>query len=299
MKFMYDILKAISHVLPDKMYLRLKYLWIMKKPLHLNNPKTFNEKLQWLKLYDRDPKYRDIVDKYEAKKYITNILGPEYIIPTYGIWNSFDDIPFSDLPTKFVLKCTHDSGGIVVVRDKATFDFEAAKEKINKSLARDFYWVGREWPYKGLPRRIIAEKYMENPSDGPELIDYKFYCFNGVPRYLYVSQGLENHATASMSFLTTDWKFAPFGRNDYKPLKELPTRPTNYEEMFSIASTLSKGYMFIRVDLYSVGGKTYFSELTLSPCSGYMPFAPEDWDLRLGDELVIKKPSVFSRRLFL
>lgn len=124
---------------------------------------------------------------------------------------------------------------------------------------------------------------------GTELIDYKFYCFNGVPKYLYVSQGLENHATASISFLTVDWKFAPFGRSDYKPLESLPEKPANFEEMYDLACKLSKGFMFLRVDLYSIGGKTFFSELTFSPCSGYMPFQPEEWDLKLGNELILDK----------
>lgn len=163
---LHDKLRKASHLIPDKMYLRIKYCLIMKKPLHLEHPKTFNEKLQWLKIYDRKPIYSSMVDKYEAKEYVSNKVGSEYIIPNYGVWDSFDDIDFSKLPSQFVLKCTHDSGGLVVVRDKRSLDMVAARKKISNSLNQDFYWIGREWPYKGIKPRVIAEKYMEEPGGG-------------------------------------------------------------------------------------------------------------------------------------
>lgn len=282
---LHDLLRKASRIIPDEMYLRLKYFWIMKKPLHLNNPRTFNEKIQWLKIYDRDDIYHTMVDKYDVKQYVANIIGEAYIIPTYGTWDSFDEIEFEKLPNQFVLKCTHDSGGLVVVRDKNTMERKKGKEKIEKSLKQDFFWIGREWQYKGLKPRIIAEQYLDAGKEG--IIDYKFYCFNGEPKYLYVSQGLENHATARISFLTVKWELAKFGRSDYKPFEKIPEKPANYDEMLEIARMLSKGIRFIRVDLYSINGKTYFSELTLSPCSGFMPFDPDDWDLKLGKELKI------------
>lgn len=202
------------------------------------------------------------------------------------IWDSPDDINIDELPDKFVLKCTHNSGGIVICRDKESFDFAASKKKLEKAFKHNYFWLGREWPYKNVKPRIIAEEYMEDEGgDKIGLTDYKFYCFDGVPKYLYVSSGLENHATARISFLTLDWKFAPFGRSDYKPFEELPRKPENLQAMIETAKNLSEGFPFLRVDLYEIKGKIYFSELTLSPCSGMMPFSPKEWDERLGLEL--------------
>ena len=409
----------------DEKYLKLMFRARMGRKLNLKNPQTFNEKLQWLKLYDRKPEYSDMVDKYEAKRYVADRIGEEYIIPTLGVWDSFDEIDFSSLPNQFVLKCTHDSGGLVICKDKANFDIDEARRKINRSLANDYYLWGREWPYKNVKHRIIAEKYMEDsktselrdykiftfdgvakalfiaanrqtgkttadyfdmdfkpldftwgyphskvlPSkpdcfdemikvaeclakgtaelrvdfyevngkayfgemtffDGsgfdkfdPEewdakfgkliklpisngggyavihngwviwvhlqkrvgLIDYKFYCFNGVPKYLYVSQGMDNHATARLSFATINWELAPFGRSDYPQMEELPEKPKHFGEMLDLAKKLSNNHPFLRVDLYEIDNHVYFSELTFSPCDGFMPFNPKEYDLKLGE----------------
>ncbi|MCD8038933.1 MAG: hypothetical protein LUE96_07610 [Lachnospiraceae bacterium] len=248
----------------------------------LENPRTFNEKLQWLKLHDRKPIYTTMVDKYEAKRYVAHLIGEEYIIPTYGVYDCFDEIDFDGLPKRFVLKCTHDSGSVIICRDKETFDRESAKKKLEDSLKRNFYWMGREWPYKDVKPRIIAEQYMADAD-----VDYKFFCFNGVPKYLYVSQGLEDHETASISFLTLDWEFAPFGRSDFKSFMKFPHKPVHYEEMIDVAKILSKGHHFLRVDLYEINGCVYFSEFTFTPCCGWMPFEPPIWDEKLGDMLDI------------
>ena len=269
-------------VLPDKAYLKIRYRLAMGRKLDLENPKTFNEKLQWLKLYDRKPEYTRMVDKYEAKKYVAEKIGEEYIIPTLGVWDRFDDIDFDSLPDQFVLKCTHDSGGLVIVRDKGALDKAAAKKKIEKSLKKNYYYAGREWPYKDVKPRILAEAYLEERSS-VSLHDYKFYCFHGEPKFLYLSEGLENHATARISFLTLEWEFAEFGRSDYAPLQELPPKPEQFPKMLEIAQKLSAGKRFLRVDLYNIEDKIYFSELTFTPCSGHMPFKPQIWDERLGD----------------
>lgn len=284
--FSYLNQKFFNRLVPDALYVKSRYKKITGKKLNLKNPQSFNEKLQWLKLYDRNPIYSKMVDKYEAKKYVADIIGEEYIIPTLGVWDKFSDIDFDALPNQFVLKCTHDSGGLVICRDKRKLDKEKARKKINRSLKRNYYWGNREWPYKNVKHRIIAEDYLENIA-GQGLIDYKFYCFNGEPKYLYVSQGLENHATASISFLTLDWQFAPFRRNDYKPLEVLPEKPKNFDKMIELAKVLSKDVPFLRVDLYEVDGKIYFSELTFSPCSGMMPFNPPEWDLKLGEYITL------------
>ena len=280
---MKSLLKKILRIVPDKLYLTLYYFAKFKKILNLKSPKTFNEKLQWLKLFDRRDIYTTMVDKYEAKKYVGEIIGERYVIPTIGVWDRVDDIDFSSLPDQFVLKCTHDSGGLVVCRDKSALDWEKAKKTLAKSLNHQYYYEAREWPYKNVKPRIIAEAYMSDNEQKNGLIDYKFYCFGGVPKFLYISQGLEDHSTASISFLNLDWTFAPFQRGDYKGFKELPAKPKGYETMIKLAAELSRDTAFLRVDMYEIEHKIYFSELTLSPCGGMMNFKPDRWDAILGD----------------
>lgn len=274
--------------MPDKPYIKLIYWARMGKKCNLDHPQTFNEKLQWLKLYDRKPEYSLLVDKCEVKKYVAEKIGEEYIIPTLGVWDSFEQIDLGGLPDQFVLKCTHDSGGLVICRDKSKLDIVAAKKKMTQSLRRNYFLHGREWPYKNVKPRIIAEAYMEDGSM-QGLRDYKFYVFNGEIKYLYVSQGLENHATAKISFLTPEWEFAPFGRSDYKPFEELPIKPKNYDTMKNIVLKLSQGLRFIRIDLYDICGKVYFSEMTFYPVSGLMPFLPEEFDEVLGEGLCLSE----------
>lgn len=274
----------IFYLLSDSIYLRIRYFCILGKKLNIKNPKTFNEKLQWLKINDRNSLYTNMVDKYEVKNFVKNKIGEEYIIPTIGIYDSFDDINFDKLPEKFVIKCTHDSGGICICRDKQSFDKKRARKKINKTFRKNFFYSGREWPYKNVKPRIIIEKYMSN-GDEKELTDYKFFCFNGEPRYVYVSTGLENHETARMSFLDTNYEKMEFYRKDYKPFDELPKKPKEFKKMLEIAEIFAKDIPFIRVDLYEINEKIYFSELTFSPCSGFIPFEPEEWDEKIGELL--------------
>lgn len=279
--------KGLCNWVPDKLFLKLQYRAQMGKPLNLENPKTFNEKLQWLKLYDRKPEYTMMVDKYAVKEYVAGIIGEEYIIPTLGVWDAFDEIDFDSLPNQFVLKCTHDSGGLVICRNKSKLDIQAAKRKINKALKRNYYYCGREWPYKNVKHRIIAEAYMEDSEQTDGLRDYKFYCFNGTPKFLYISQGLENHNTAKISFLNLDWTKALFCRSDYDQFDVLPHKPQNYNEMLIIAKQLSEDIPFVRVDMYEIQKKIFFSELTFSPCDGMMPFEPKEWDGKIGDLLTL------------
>lgn len=278
--------------MPDSDYIKRLYKAKLGEYPDLDHPRTFNEKLQWLKLHDHRPEYSLLVDKYTAKEYVSSIIGEEYIIPTLGVWDQFEEIDFDTLPNQFVLKCTHDSGGLVICKDKAALDIGKAKKKIQKALRHRYYFEGREWPYKNVVPRIIAEKYMQDHSNdsGDEsdgLTDYKFYCFNGEPKYLYVSRGLDYHPTAEISFLNLDWSFAPFGRSDFKPFSELPKKPEKFNEMLDISRKLSNGIPFLRVDLYEVDGRVFFSELTFSPCSGMMPFSPKEYDLVLGNQLIL------------
>lgn len=296
------VILLVGRMLPDTIpadafYLKMLYRHYLGKKLNLKSPVTYNEKMQWLKLYDRRPEYTMMVDKYEAKKYVSKILGDEYVIPTLGVWDRYEDIDFSQLPDQFVLKCTHDSGGLVICTDKSHFDQMAAKRQMNHALKRKYYKNTREWPYKNVKPRIIAETYMENrSSDNDEqadynklncrkensLVDYKFYTFNGKCHFLYVSKGLENHETANISFLTTEWEFAPFRRKDYAPFKTLPDRPVNFKKMFELSEELAKSIPFLRVDFYEINGQIYFGEFTFFPCSGFIPFSPEEYDEKIG-----------------
>lgn len=282
-------IKKLLCWMPDKPYLQLYYLAKLKKVLHLKNPQSFNEKLQWLKLYDRKKVYTTMVDKHEAKKYVAERIGESYIIPTIGVWDRVEDIDFASLPEKFVLKCTHDSGGLIVCRDKSKLDLDKTKKILQRSLQNDFYLEAREWPYKNVKRRIIAESYMEDEKQKNGLTDYKFYCFDGKAEFLYISKGLEDHSVASISFLNLDWSFASFQRSDYKGFESLPEKPAGYETMLKLAAELSQGMSFLRVDLYEIGGRIYFSELTFTPCGGTMRFAPPEWDDKIGKLLTLPK----------
>ncbi len=274
--------KANKKKFSDEKFIKLEYYACIGKKLNLDNPQTYNEKLQWLKLYDRKPEYTTMVDKYAAKKYVADRIGEEYIIPTLGVWESFDDIDFDSLPNQFVLKCTHDSGGLAICKDKSTFDIQKAKEKIERSLKRDYFYVHREWPYKNVKKQIIAEEYMEDSSH-PELCDYKFYCFNGEPKFLYVSRGLSNHATANINYVSLDWEKEPFKRNDFAEFEELPPKPATFDQMIEFSKVLSKDIPFLRVDFYDINGKLYFGELTFSPGAGYTAFEPKEWDYKIGE----------------
>ena len=280
--------KGLFNWLPDKPYLKLRFRASMGKKLNLKNPQTFNEKLQWLKLNDRKPEYTMMVDKYESKKYVANIIGEEYIIPTLGVWDKFDDIDFDKLPDKFVLKCTHDSGGLVICKDKSKFDKRTAKLKIEKSLKHDYFKWGREWPYKNVKPRIIAEQYMED-SALHELRDYKFFCFNGVADCVMVCVGRSTGNT-KFYFYNKEWKLCRYnvlgksiiGNGDVK-------RPNNISDMFAIVEQLSQKIPFSRIDLYNVNQKIYFGEITFFPDSGFDPNLMPETDFYFGSKLNLKE----------
>lgn len=275
----------IKKLIPDRLYITMQYYRHFKKLPNLRNPKTFNEKLQWLKLHNKKDIYTTMVDKYLVKQYVSTIIGEEYIIPTYGVWNTAKEIDFDSLPKKFVLKWNHDSGSVFLCKDKERINRDAIVKKMDCYQSHNGYDYAREWPYKNVKPCIIAEQFLEAGEDG--LIDYKFYCFNGEPKFLYVSKGLDNHETASISFMTMDWQFAPYGRNDFKPFSELPEKPLNFDKMVEFAKKLSSGFDFLRVDMYSINNKIYFSELTFYPCAGYMPFSNPEHDLEVGNMLVL------------
>ena len=263
----------------DEAFLKRKFKLRMGYELDLDNPKTFNEKLQWLKLHDRDPLYTKLVDKYEVRKYIAEKIGEEYLIPLVGgPWNSPDEIDFDALPDQFVLKCTHDSGGVIICKDKSKLDILAAKEKLAKRLKRNYYWTNREWPYKDVPPRIIAEKYMEDETG--ELRDFKVFCFNGTPELVQVDYA--RFADHQRNIYSTDWKLTEFS-SLYRSNADVDIpRPQNLEEMLAIAAKLSKNMTEIRIDMYSISGRTYIGEITFFHEYGFGKISPEEWDGILG-----------------
>lgn len=265
----------------DERYLRLAYRIRMRKKLNLKNPQTFNEKLQWLKLYDRKSEYTMMVDKYEVRKYISEKIGEEYLIPLLGVWNSFDEIDFDKLPEQFVLKCTHDSGGLVICKDKSKLDMDAVKRKINRCFEKNFYYHGREWPYKDVKPRIIAEKLMVDES-GTELKDYKFFCFDGKPECLFIATD-RPHDT-KFDFYDMEFNHLPFTNGHPNADKEIK-RPAGMDEMVEIAKKLSEGMPHVRIDFYDINGRVYFGEITFFHWSGLVPFEPEEWDYKLGEKI--------------
>ena len=291
-KFRFSIFasRGIYNRLSDENFLKKAYKIKMGKSLNLNDPKTFNEKLQWLKLYDRNPLYTTLVDKYEVKKYIADKIGEEYIIPTLGVWDSFDDIDFDSLPNQFVLKCTHDSGGIVVCRSKSELDIDKARKKMSKNIKRNFFWYTREWPYKNIKPRIIAEKYMED-SQTEELRDYKFFCFNGEVKALFIaSERQKKGEEVKFDFFDADFNHLPI-RQGHPNASVPPEKPKRFEEMKSLAQKLSKDIPHVRIDFYEANQQVYFGEMTFYHFSGTTPFQPEEWDYKFGDWITLNKQS--------
>ncbi|WP_242871700.1 ATP-grasp fold amidoligase family protein [Acetanaerobacterium elongatum] len=243
----------------------------MGKPLHLNPPVTFNEKLQWLKLYNRNPEYTKMVDKYEVRKIVEEKIGAQYLIPLLGVWNSADEIDFDSLPSQFVLKCTHDSGSVIVCKDKASLDIPAIREKLKKSLRRKYYYFGREWPYKNVPHKVVAEQFILDGKGLATLTDYKFYCFNGVVDSVMLCLDRDTGDT-KFYFFDENWNLRRYNlRGKAAPEGFTLPKPKGMDRMFEIARILSKGIPYVRVDLYNCDGDIFFGELTLFPQSGFDP----------------------------
>lgn len=271
----------LAQLLPDKIYLQIYYRRIFGRKLNLKEPKTFNEKIQWLKLYDRNPTYSKMVDKYEAKNYVENKIGKEYIIPTLGVWEEFDKINFSELPNQFVLKTTHDSGGVVIVKDKDKMNLVKTKKIIEDSLNNNYYLQGREWPYKNVKHRIIAEKYMVDES-GYELKDYKFFCFNGIAKVMFIASDRQNtNEETKFDFFDMEFNHLPF-TNGHPNSNKIIIKSKSFEKMKKLAEILSEGIPQVRIDFYDINGNIYFGEMTFSHWSGFVPFIPDEWDYRLG-----------------
>ena len=275
------LFRKLSRLIPDRIYLQIVYFKHFRRFINFNNPKTFNEKIQWLKLNYRNEEYTKLVDKYRVKQYITKLIGEEYVIPTLGVWNNVDDIDFKSLPEKFVLKCNNDSGGIVICKNKKDFDEAKAKSFLKERLKNNGYWYGREWPYKNVKPCIIAEKYMED-SISKDIKDYKFFCFNGSMEFfdIDIDRFIEHRA----NYYDRNGNFFPFGKTycppDYTKKIEMPK---NLDKMIELAETISHNTVLSRIDFYEIDGQVYFGEITFYPGSGFSPFTDEKWDYKLGD----------------
>mgnify|MGYP002672846318 CR=1 FL=1 len=287
--FMAAIIQNFFGWLPDKTYLQLLYRFKMGHRLDLNHPKTFTEKIQWLKLYNRRPEYTLMVDKYAVKKYVADIIGEKYIIPTLGVWDKPEDIDWDALPNEFVLKTTHGggSGGVVICKDKKTFDRNKAILTLRDSMNSDIYRSLREWPYKDVKKRVLAEKYMA-PKDmvnNPiyDLSDYKFFCFNGEPKYCQVIR--DRHSKESIDFYDMNWRHQefvglnPIASNGINPVP----RPLLLDDMICICHKLSENMKFVRIDMYVIDNRIYFGEITFYPASGMGLFNPDKWNEELGN----------------
>ena len=286
-RFLLSVISRLYFLFPERVYLYIRYYLIMGKALHLDNPKTMNEKMQWLKLYNRKSEYTQMVDKVLAKGFVAKKIGEEYIVPTLGVWKHFDEIDFDALPNQFVLKTNHSGGntGVVICKDKKEFDYHSAKKKLERSLKSDISRKLVEWPYRNIERRILAETFL-----GDDLTDYKFYCFDGeVDVVLNCIDRQSGHPR--FYFFDKNWELRRLNKSG----KEAPEgftlpKPEGLDEMFRIASVLSEGIPFARVDLYSINGKIYFGEITFFPDSGFDCNRLPEADLYFGEK--IKLPSV-------
>lgn len=287
LKWRLDKMGVFNH-LSDEKYLKFCYFLRIGKKLNLDNPKTFNEKLQWLKINDRNPRYINMVDKYEVKKYIETTIGLEYVIPTFGIYNSFQEINFEKLPKHFVIKCTHNSGGVVVVNDKDKINTKELKKKFNRMLKQNFFYVGREWPYKNIVPRIIIEENIQEEDSKEQIKDYKIMCFNGEPKCSFVCSNRNAESGLCVNFYDYNWQPMPFERHYPKNKQEIE-KPSQYNKMLELAKKLSKDIPFVRVDFYQKEEQIYFGELTFYPGSGMEEFTPDEWDEKLGKWIELPK----------
>ena len=288
-RFLINANLGLYNKMLDEEYLKRKFRAAMGYELSLKDPKTFSEKLQWLKLYDRKPEYTMMVDKYRVREYVSKTIGEEYLIPLLGMWEDPEDIDFDALPERFVLKCNHNSGqGMCVCKDKSKLNVQKVKKELKKGLRQDYYLTGREWPYKDVKRCVIAEQYMED-SGTVELRDYKFFCFNGEVKMLYIATDRQAVCKETkFDFFDMDFNHLDF-TNGHPNATVVPEKPTQFQKMKELAEKLSQGIPHVRVDLYEVDGRIYFGELTFSHWSGMEAFEPMEWDHKIGRWLTLPK----------
>ena len=282
MKF---ILIKLSRFIPDSLYLKLIFYKNIRTVLNLKDPVSFNEKLQWLKIHDRNPEYTTLVDKYEVRNHIKETIGGKYLIPLLGVWSNAAEIDFEKLPNQFVLKCNHDSKSVVICKDKSKLNIQKTRKKLNKCLKQNAYWYGREWPYKNVKPSIIAEEYLEEDNN-QTLIDYKALCFNGKVKYFQVHCG-RGSANYTLDFYDEKWNHMNI-ELDVKCTEVPLERPIFFEEIIFLSELLAKNLIHVRVDWYFVKGQLYFGEITFFDGSGFIPFINIQDDILLGDLIDIR-----------
>lgn len=275
---------GVYNRLSDETFLKYSYRIHMGTELDLEDPKSFNEKLQWLKLHNRRPEYTTMADKYEMRAWVEERVGPGHTVPVLGVWDDPEEIDFDSLPDQFVLKCNHNSGlGMYICRDKAKLDKEKAIQGLRKGLKQNYYLSCREWPYKDVKRRVIAEEYLKN-GDDKDLTDYKFFCFQGEPKVMYITK--ENSGLPGMDFFDMDFNHLDLCMED-RPAEVLPEKPEQFDKMKEIAARLSAGVPQLRVDFYLVEDHIYVGELTFFHGGGMTKITPEYWADRFSEWLVL------------
>lgn len=279
------LFKLLEPFMSDEAFLKMIYPFYIGERLNLCNPQTFNEKIQWLKLYYFDERFTCFVDKARVKEYVEKVIGSKYVIPTIGVWNDFNDINFNLLPNRFVLKTTHGGGGdgVVICDNKSKLDFKSARKKLSRNLREDISSYFKEWPYRNVPRKIIAEELVVMPEE-QELLDYKLLCFNGSVRCAFVGSNRFKEGGVRTTYYDRNWKRLPFERSNPSEIAGIE-KPKHFEEMVDIAEKLSIDIPFVRIDFYEANNQIYFGEMTFFPGSGFLAFNPKEWDKKLGDWL--------------
>ncbi|MBT2216478.1 glycosyl transferase [Virgibacillus dakarensis] len=277
---LYLLKYRLFRAVPDDLFVRLEYRLKMNKKLNLKNPKSFNEKLQWLKLNDLNPLYTNLVDKYKVREYVKEKIGEKYLVPIVGVYDKVDEIPFHKLLGNYVLKCTHDSGTVIIKNNSFNLSLVEVKQKLNKALSRNYYYEHREWPYKNVKPRVICEKLIKTKNGTPPR-DYKIFCFNGEPKLFFVASDRNNGGT-KFDFFDLEWNKYPF-KQHYPNSNYLIKKPKKWDEMLTLARKLSEGFIHVRVDFYlDSEDSIFFGELTFYHFSGIEKFEPDEYDFQIG-----------------
>lgn len=276
-----DLLIKFGKNMPDEKYIKKMYQLRIGKPLNLSDPKTYTEKLQWLKLYDRKPEYTVLQDKFAVRDYVSKTIGSEYLIPLLGVWNNAKAIDFSTLPNQFVLKCNHDCASVTICRDKEKFNYEQTIQKLNYCLNQNYYYSGREWAYKDIKPVILAEQYMEEDHQ-ETLTDYKFFCFSGKPKMVMLTSGEAHTRNRRNDLYDIDFNHLPIQRGNVQESDKVYTKPEGFETLVTLAEKLAGNIPFIRVDFYLIKGHPYFGEVAFYPSAGFSQFYPLEWEEKIG-----------------
>jgi len=285
-RFLFRATRRKYDSMPDEEYLKKMFKIKMGYCLDLDTPETFNQKLNWMKLYYRDPLFTTMVDKYAVREYVSSKIGKQYLVPLLGVWDNPENIDISILPNKFVLKTTHGCGGMSICRDKEHYDIKTVVTDFKKNMSNNYYYYVREWPYKDVKPRVIAEKYLQN-GESINLQVYKVFNFNGYPKII---QMISNDKTKdeTIDYFDTEWNRLDL-RQNYPNSVIIPPKPHTLNEMLELSAKCSEGFPFLRTDWYEVDGKVYFSEFTFYSDGGMEPFTPTYWDKKLGELIELPK----------